>query len=409
MQRSNAATGSGGDVSAWRAAAAGLCASLVGIGLARFAYTPLIPALIAADWFAPAAAAYLGAANLAGYLAGALLARRMAWHATAAFVLRASMLLATAAFFACAMPLPFWWFFIWRFAAGAAGGVLMVLAAPTVLAHVAPARRGLAGGAIFTGVGLGIAASGSLVPLLLRAGLSATWCGLGALALALTIAAWGGWPAERTRTSAAPALARQRWSGLQPALNALYLEYALNAVALVPHMVFLVDFVARGLGRGIAVGSQYWILFGLGAVTGPVVTGYVADRIGFARALRLAFVIQAAAVALPAVTVGSGALALSSLVVGAMVPGVVPLVLGRVHELIPHDAREQQAGWSFATAAFALGQAAAAYGFSFLFARTGGGYAALFALGAAALVLALVIDLATAALRRETPPHRPKS
>ena len=35
----------------WLSAAAGLCASLVGLGLARFAYTPLIPALIAAKWF----------------------------------------------------------------------------------------------------------------------------------------------------------------------------------------------------------------------------------------------------------------------------------------------------------------------------------------------------------------------
>ena len=32
----------------WLAAVAGLCASLVGLGLARFAYTPLIPALIEA-------------------------------------------------------------------------------------------------------------------------------------------------------------------------------------------------------------------------------------------------------------------------------------------------------------------------------------------------------------------------
>jgi len=36
------------------------------LGLARFAYTPLIPALIAAKWFSPAEAVYLGAANLAG-------------------------------------------------------------------------------------------------------------------------------------------------------------------------------------------------------------------------------------------------------------------------------------------------------------------------------------------------------
>jgi hypothetical protein len=59
----------------WLSATAGLCASLVGLGLARFAYTPLIPALVAAKWFTPSEAVYLGAANLAGYLAGALIAR----------------------------------------------------------------------------------------------------------------------------------------------------------------------------------------------------------------------------------------------------------------------------------------------------------------------------------------------
>ena len=201
----------------------------------------------------------------------------------------------------------------------------------------------------------------------------------------------------RTHASVAPALEGPHRSRFGPTLKALYVEYALNAVALVPHMVFLVDFVARGLERGIDVGAQYWVVFGLGAVTGPLIAGHVADRIGFARALCLAFIVQAAAVALPAITVSSGALALSSLVVGAMVRGIVPLVLGRVHQLAAADEQVRQAAWSFATAAFALGQAAAAYGFSFLFARTDGGYAALFALGAAALVLALAIDLAVAA------------
>src|SRR4051812_50007491 len=61
-----------------RATIAALCANLVGIGIARFGYTPLLPAVIAAGWFSPSAAAYLGAANLAGYLAGALRARALA-------------------------------------------------------------------------------------------------------------------------------------------------------------------------------------------------------------------------------------------------------------------------------------------------------------------------------------------
>jgi predicted MFS family arabinose efflux permease len=386
-----------GAVSAWRAALSGLCASLVGIGLARFAYTPLIPALIDARWFSPSQAAYLGAANLAGYLAGALLAGRIAALATPATALRTMMALATATFFACAFPFSFSWFFLWRFASGLAGGVLMVLAAPTVLPHVPPFRRGLAAGVIFTGVGLGIAASGTLVPLLLRAGLTSTWCGLGALGLFLTIVAWGGWPGERARPGIEPG-ADRRWPRPSLAFGALYAEYALVAVGLVPHMVFLVDFVARGLGRGINAGAGYWVLFGLGATVGPVLAGSLADRIGFGPALRLALAVQAAAVALLAVPSGTGGLVVSSVVLGASVPGIVSLVLGRVHELAPDD-RARSVAWGLATTAFALGQAGAAYGFSFVFARTGG-YVLLFALAAAALVLALAIDLAVLARRR---------
>ena len=178
----------------WRMILAGLCANLVGVGLARFAYTPLIPALIAADWFSASAAVYLGAANLAGYLAGALSARPIALRTGATLALRGMMILAGMSFLACAFPLSFCWFLVWRFAAGISGGVLMALAAPAVLPQVPAPRRGLAGGSIFTGVGLGIAASGSLVPLLLHAGLAATWVGLGGLALLLTAVSWNGWP-----------------------------------------------------------------------------------------------------------------------------------------------------------------------------------------------------------------------
>jgi predicted MFS family arabinose efflux permease len=387
-----------GVVSAWRATLSGLCASLVGIGLARFAYTPLIPALIEAHWFSPSQAAYLGAANLAGYLVGALLAGRIAALVAPATALRTMMALATAAFFACALPLSFSWFFLWRFASGLAGGVLMVLAAPTVLPHVPRSRQGLAGGVIFTGVGLGIAASGTLVPLLLRAGLPSTWCGLGALGLLLTIVAWDGWPGERARPCIEPG-ADRRWPRPSLALGALYAQYALVAVGLVPHMVFLVDFVARGLGRGIDAGGAYWVLFGLGATAGPVLAGSLADRIGFGPALRLALAVQAAAVALLAVPSGTGGLVVSSVLVGASVPGTVSLVLGRVHELAPDEDDARSVAWGLATTAFALGQAGAAYGFSFVFARTGG-YALLFALAAAALVLALAIDLAVLVRRR---------
>jgi predicted MFS family arabinose efflux permease len=175
-------------------------------------------------------------------------------------------------------------------------------------------------------------------------------------------------------------------------LKALYLEYGLNAVGLVPHMIFLVDFVARGLDRGLNAGAEAWVLFGLGAMAGPLLAGRLADRIGFKAALRLAFLAQAAGVGWLAVASDAIALAVSSLTIGAFVPGIVPLVLGRIHELTPADPVARTAAWSIATTAFALGQAGAGYGFAFLYAETAS-YALLFGLGAAAFVLALAIDL----------------
>src|SRR3712207_4578725 len=76
----------------WPAVLAALAANLVGVGLGRFAYAPLVPALITEGWFSASAAAYLGAANLAGYLAGALLAPRIPSVANTDAVLRGMML-----------------------------------------------------------------------------------------------------------------------------------------------------------------------------------------------------------------------------------------------------------------------------------------------------------------------------
>jgi predicted MFS family arabinose efflux permease len=390
------------------AAIASLSASLVGIGLGRFAYTPLIPPLIEAGWFPPSQVVYLGAANLAGYLAGALLARPLTARLPATQLLRGMMLLAAAAFFACAAPLSVPWFFAWRFASGLAGGVIMVLAAPAILPHVDPRRRGLVAGLIFTGIGLGIAASGTRVPLLLHFGLVATWCGLGAVSLALSLLAWRGWPTGEPAATHAP---RALGAIGSAAVWALLIEYGLNAAGLVPHMVFLVDFVARGLHAGLTIGAGYWVMFGLGAMAGPLLAGALADRIGFGNALRLAFAAQAAAVLLPVLTAATPWLVISSAIAGAFTPGIVPLALGRVHELLPDDPVAQRVVWGRTAVAWALFQAGAAYFYSWLFGQTGGDYRLLFGLGAAALLLALAIELLAnrQSAAAETPPIRPSA
>ncbi len=410
----------------WKILTAGLCASLVGIGLARFAYTPLLPAIINAHWFPAATAAYLGAANLGGYLAGALLGTVIARRIGTIVSLRLMMLLACAAFFACAVPVTFIWFFLWRFVSGVSGGALMVVAATSILPFVRPSRRGLASGVIFMGVGLGVAASGTLVPLLLNIGLSQTWGGLGFISLLLTLLVWSWWPqpeaeadhasgrqrtgavsqsqsagtpgvsaSQPTQAAGAPVnadLPPPRWQASR-SLAVLYMIYGLNAVGLVAHMVFLVDFVARGLGWGVNTGSLFWIVYGVGAIAGPLVCGAVADRIGYGPTLRGALLLQLLVVLIPVLTATPLLLVISSFVMGAFTPGIVPLVLGRLREMLPHSPASQRSAWSRATASFALMQAAAAYAMSFVFARSGGQYSLLFILAAGALAIALVMSM----------------
>ncbi|MGE8364868.1 YbfB/YjiJ family MFS transporter [Cupriavidus sp.] len=382
------------DARALFATLAGLCGSLVAIGLARFAYTPLIPPLIQAHWFTSSQAVTLGAANFAGYLAGALLGRPIANALSNRHALRLLMLIATAAFFACAYPLSVSWFFAWRFASGVSGGAIMVLVATTILPHIPPARRGFASGMIFLGLGLGIAASGTIIPRLLQLGLKDTWIGLGAFAAILTAVSWFGWPGS---APAAPAPA----AGTQPvrrgntALRVLYAQYAANALGLVPAMVLLVDYVARGLGRGAETGAGYWVLYGVAAIAGPVVCGNVADRIGFGAAYRIALLLQAIAVATLALSGNPILIGVATVALGIFTPGIVPLVLGRIQEMVPHDHLEQRAAWSRATTAFALFQALAGYGYSCLFTLSHNNYALIFLCGAAALALALTADILT--------------
>jgi predicted MFS family arabinose efflux permease len=374
----------------WASIFSGLCASLIGIGLARFAYTPLLPVLIQEHWFSASAVVYLGAANLVGYLIGAMLGRPFAARVGNVSALRAMKVLVTLAFLACAFPFSTSWFFVWRLLSGIAGGVIMVLVAATILPHIPAHRQGLATGAVFFGLGCGIAASGTLLPLLLRFGLSDTWIGLAALSAMLTAASWRGWP-----TGPGPVTAAHRSSPevCAAAVRLLYAQYALMAASLVPAMIFLVDFIARGLHGGAALGSRFWVLYGAGAMIGPPLYGFFADRFGARSALRAILLVQAMALVCLAMTSDYAVIAVLAIVIGSFPPGIIPPILARVKELAPAHATRRNQIWSRATTLFAASQALSAYASSAIFNRFNGDYRLLFWMGATATGLALIVEL----------------
>ncbi len=369
---------------------AGASASLVAIGLARFAYTPLIPPMIQAHWFAASEVAYLGAANLAGYLIGALSGRAMGRYAHPVWMLRLMMLLASISFIACAFPLSDVWFFCWRLLSGVAGGVTMVLVSGVVLPTVPVHRRGLASGAIFLGIGVGVVFSGTVVPVTLQTSLRATWITIGIAASILTAATWRAWPPAR-RTPEPSTLPRPGLRRMPPESRRLLAQYGLLAAGLVPGMMFLVDYVARALGKGSSIGALAWVAYGVGAMAGPVLYGLLADHCGARWAIRLALALQVGCAAALTLVSDTAALVGLSLLLGSFPAGIVPATIARVHELV-HDHHARETMWTRATVAFAVVQAISGYVYSAVYDLSGGRHVLLFGLGGLAFLLSLAID-----------------
>ena len=337
---------------------AGAVATFSGIGLARFAYVPLFPAMVAAGWVTGAEGGFLGAMNLAGYLIGVLGGRGLAARFGTARALDAGMALVGLAFAACAWNGGVAWLALWRGLAGLAGGALMALAGPAVQGAIAPARRGTAGGIVVTGVGSGVIAASLLIPSLLPAGLAVTWLALAVLVIGLWMLAHPHWP-ETPVAAADAAAARVKGS-------ALIFAYGLAGAGMVPHMVYFVDYAVRGCHLDPRLAALVWLLFGLAAVCGTLVGGRVADLWGAAWSLKLWLALQVTAVAL-ALNASVASLVVSAMLGGFAGLGLTAVVLARARELAGPAAGIL---WVRATALYALAQAATGFALVPLFAYT---------------------------------------
>lgn len=370
----------------------GFMATLSGVGLARFAYTALMPQMVHAGWFSGEQVAYLGAANLLGYLIGALAAAPLAERFGALRVLLICWVAVILSFAGCSFAQPMALFFAWRLISGIAGATLMVLGPSVAMAAAAPRRRATLGPLMFCGIGVGALLAATLVPMFARSSLSAVWWALTALcALALLV----GWRAARqihphapvaiTPAATAAVPAARLWS---LAVVLVFIAYACDAFGFVPHTVFWVDYLDRELQLGAGYASTQWAFFGLGAIAGPLCAAFCATRWGWWGTTTGAYALKAVAIGMPLLWVGFAGHALSGFVVGALSPGMAAITSGYLMQLIGPAQHKKM--WGYATAAFALLQATAGYLMAFIYAQTGS-YRSLFVLGCVALALGAIL------------------
>jgi predicted MFS family arabinose efflux permease len=399
-----------------RSLVAGILALVVALGIGRFAYTPILPAMQERFDLSNAAAGTLASSNYLGYLLGALLAAFVPAGRARDSLLRASLLVAAVCTLLVGLTASFPVWLILRLAAGLASAGVLVLGSAVMLQELSRRGQLRLSGIFYSGPGIGIALSGLLVlPLnALLAGEPATWRAdwllLGAVALVLVVPCMAWLPrseaAEETTGNAGSVTSRVEPetedpvpAGVKLAIVLLCLAYFLAGAGYIVTGTFLPTIVEYIPGLG-GLGAGAWVLAGLAAAPSTVLWTRIASRAGSVAALVAAYAVQATGILLPAISGAKWAAACSSLLFGGTFVGIAALTLTYAREVT--GGRRSGLAIGLLTAAFGVGQVLGPPAAAALAGETGGfGPALVFASAAVALGALLLPVAGLCAARRD--------
>jgi predicted MFS family arabinose efflux permease len=330
-------------------------AAAVSLGLARFAYTLLLPPMRADLAWSYTTAGAMNTVNAAGYLAGALLAPRwLARHDARRVMLAggavAALLLALHALWRDDAAL-----YALRFALGVASAASFVgggLLAARLAGSGGTLSPGSVLGLYYGGTGVGIVAAALLVPPLVDAAAPRwpwAWLVLAVVAALATAISAAGTRALHAPPQVQAARRRLAWWPLGFAL-AGYLCFGLGYIG---YMTFIVTLL-REQGLASATVSAFYALLGIAVVASSWLWAGLLQRWRGGGVLALANALLAAATLLPVLSPSVPAAFVSGLLFGGVFLQVVAATTALVRHNLP--AALWPAGIAAFTIVFAAGQ-----------------------------------------------------
>lgn len=305
---------------------AGIFSLLLAMGVARFAYTPLLPLMQQQAGLGIADAGWLAAINYGGYLCGALLASLVSDLVLKDKLYRIGMILAIASTAMMGLSTDPTVWAISRFVAGLSSAAAMLFGTGLILNWLIRHQHRSELGIHFAGIGLGIAGCAAAVALMQHwLDWREQWFALTALGCLLAIPALRWLPAPDTSglTRSGEKLEDNPPS---PLFMRLFMAaYFCAGVGYVVSATFIVAIVDRLPGMA-GQGTLVFLALGVGAAPACIVWDLIARRIGDLNALIAAAVLQIAGILLPLAGGLPAALAGAMLFGGTFI-GMVSLVL----------------------------------------------------------------------------------
>ena len=314
---------------------AGIFSLILVLGVARFAYTPLLPLMQQQAGLGVAAAGWLAAINYAGYLTGAVIASLISDLVLKDRLYRIGMVVAIASTALMGLTTDITVWAVSRYLAGLSSAAGMLLGTGLILNWLIRHNHRSELGIHFSGIGLGIAGCAVAVTLFTPAlDWHQQWFAFTAVGCVLLIPAllWLPKPDQSGLTSTG-----QKMEDCPP--SALYLRifmaaYFCAGFGYVVSVTFIVSIV-NSLPGLAGQGNLAFLAIGIGAAPACFNWDLIARRTGDLNALILAALLQVLGILLPVLVNGLLSAMLGALLFGGTFIGMVSLVLSMAGRYYP--------------------------------------------------------------------------
>ena len=360
----------------WIVLVVGTLAVFASLGLARFGYSMVLPAMQDGLAMDNTQAGALATANLIGYLALSAIGGALASRLGPRVVIAAGLFLAGASMLLTGTVATFLGAALWRTVTGVGSGASNVPVMGLMAAWFSARRRGLASGVAVAGSSVALIALGPTVPRVLGAyaddGWRVCWWIFGGVAIALAGLAWAllrncpedvglrpvGCVEDPSTPQPTAGASRLNWGAVYRNASVwhLGLVYVAFGFSYIIYLTFFVKFLVAEAAYTEAAAGNLFMLMGWFSLLCGVIWGHVSDVIGRKRALVIVYLIQATAFALFGISGGAAGLTISAILFGLTawsIPAIMAAACGDVvgPKLAP-------AALGFVTLFFGVGQAA---------------------------------------------------
>ena len=315
--------------------AAGIFSLVLMLGIARFAYTPMLPLMQSQAGLGISEGGWLAAINYIGYLLGAIIAASVSDLRLKDRLYRSGLIIAVITTWMMGMTDNFWLWSASRFLAGLSSAAGLLIGSGLIMHWLL--RHGFRSelGIHFGGIGLGIAFCSILIELTLtQLTWTEQWNLMTLVGLLLVIPAWGWLPKPDTSGLTNSGDRLQDNPPDRAFLRLFMVIYFCAGVGYVISATFIVAIVDELPGMQ-GKGMWAFLVIGLAAAPACILWDLIARRIGSINALTTAFLLKVIAVLIPALSTNTFLVMLSAALFGATFLGIVSLVLSMAGRYYP--------------------------------------------------------------------------